>query len=90
MWNIGGNTVWRFAADGAWNPERSGTSWNTPAPAILKAALLAGAIVFLAVVLVRVRDLARGRFDPSGTVVLPATDPKALPHRSTGEQGDES
>ena len=89
MWNIGASNVWRFAADGAWNPERSGTSWNTPSPAILKAALLAGAIIFLLVVLVRAWELARGQFDPSGTVILPATDPVALPEKITGERGDE-
>ena len=61
MWGIVERNAWRFGPDGAWNPERSGSSWNTPAPAILKMALLAGAALFLLVVIARIVDLARGR-----------------------------
>lgn len=59
MWGIVERNAWRFGADGAWNPERSGSSWNTPAPALLKIALLLGAALFLLVVLVRCYRLFR-------------------------------
>lgn len=51
MWSISERTLFKFAADGAWTPERSGTSWNTPAPAFVKFALLLGAVLFLVVIL---------------------------------------
>ena len=44
-------SVLRFGPDGAWLPELSGSSWNTPAPAFVKAALFLGAALFLLVVL---------------------------------------
>ena len=59
MWGIVERAVLRFSPDGAWNPERSGTSWNTPAPALLKLALLLGAVLFLLVVLRRAWALLR-------------------------------
>lgn len=61
MWSITGRTLFRFAADGTWTPERSGTSWNTPAPALVKFALLLGALLFLAVVLRQLWRLFRPR-----------------------------
>ena len=61
MWGIVERNVLRFDGAGAWMPERSGSSWNTPAPALLKAALLFGAALFLLVVLGRLVRLARGR-----------------------------
>ena len=45
--------VWRFSISGAWDPERSGSTLNSPLPAYLKAILAAGALLFLLVVLVR-------------------------------------
>lgn len=51
MWIIFGRSVWKFAPDGAWAPETSGSSWNTPAPAIVKLALLIGVALFLLVLL---------------------------------------
>ena len=51
MWSISNRTLFKFAADGTWTPERSGTSWNTPAPAFVKFALLLGAVLFLIVIL---------------------------------------
>ncbi|MEM8591299.1 MAG: TRAP transporter small permease subunit [Pseudomonadota bacterium] len=41
--------LWRFALDGSWNPERSGSTLNSPLPAYLKALLFVGAILFLVV-----------------------------------------
>ncbi|MFN4100623.1 MAG: TRAP transporter small permease subunit [Pararhodobacter sp.] len=61
MWAIVQRSLWRFNAAGVWMPERSGTSWNTPAPALLKGLLLAGAVLFLLAVLRRGADLLRGR-----------------------------
>jgi TRAP-type C4-dicarboxylate transport system permease small subunit len=61
MWGIAQRSFFRFDAAGTWRPERSGTSWNTPAPAILKLMLLIGAALFLLVVLRRAVALVRGR-----------------------------
>lgn len=54
-------TTFRFSADGTWMPERSGSSWNTPAPALVKGALLAGAVLFLLVLLRQAWSALRGR-----------------------------
>ncbi|MBF9030405.1 TRAP transporter small permease subunit [Rhodobacterales bacterium HKCCE3408] len=43
--------IFRFALDGSWNPERSGSTLNSPLPAYLKGLLFLGAILFLAVLL---------------------------------------
>lgn len=51
MWGIVDRSLLKFGPDGAWTPEMSGNSWPTPAPAFLKGALLAGAALFLAVLL---------------------------------------
>lgn len=70
----------RFTPDGAWSPERSGTTWNTPAPAFLKTALLLGALLFLAVVLRQAWAHLRGRLplddDPAraSDEAMPATE----------------
>ena len=61
MWSISNRTLFKFAADGAWTPERSGTSWNTPAPALVKFALLLGALLFLVVILRQLWQLFRSR-----------------------------
>lgn len=61
MWAIVQRSLWRFNAAGVWVPERSGTSWNTPAPAFLKGLLLIGAVLFLLAVIRRGADLLRGR-----------------------------
>ncbi|MGP1397234.1 MAG: TRAP transporter small permease subunit [Inquilinaceae bacterium] len=60
MWGIVQRSLFRFATDGTWTPERSGSSWNTPSPAYLKLALLVGALVFLLVVVRQAIQLARG------------------------------
>ncbi|MEQ9259029.1 MAG: TRAP transporter small permease subunit [Roseovarius sp.] len=43
--------IFRFALDGSWNPERSGSTLNAPLPAYLKGLLFVGAVLFLAVLL---------------------------------------
>jgi len=48
-WRMSEDALFRFALDGSWDPERSGSTWNTPAPSFLKLALCLGAILFLAV-----------------------------------------
>lgn len=64
MWPIVQKSLFRFSPDGLWLPERSGTSWNTPAPGFIKFALLLGAALFVIAVLLRVLQLLRGRAGP--------------------------
>lgn len=52
-WQMSGRSFFRFSADGAWNPERSGSTWNTPLPGMIKFALFVGSVLFLLVVLRR-------------------------------------
>ena len=59
-WSMSQRALFRFTADGTWRPERSGTSWNTPAPGLLKFALCVGAALFLLVILRRAVALLRG------------------------------
>ncbi|MCG8596507.1 MAG: TRAP transporter small permease [Kiloniellales bacterium] len=61
MWPISQKSLFRFSPEGAWLPERSGTSWNTAAPAIVKFALFLGAALFLAVIVLQAWRLLRGR-----------------------------
>ena len=58
---IANRAAFRFMPDGTWFPERSGTSWNTPQPAFVKAALFVGAALFLLVVLRALIATLRGR-----------------------------
>jgi len=54
--------LFRFSAlTGEWDPERSGTSWNTAAPGFIKLALCVAAALFLLIVLQRVVALLRQR-----------------------------
>ncbi|MGP1255619.1 MAG: TRAP transporter small permease subunit [Kiloniellales bacterium] len=64
MWPIVQKSLFRFTADGLWMPERSGTSWNTPAPSFVKFALLLGATLFALVVIVHLVRVLRGRSEP--------------------------
>lgn len=43
--------ILRFALDGSWMPERSGSTLNSPLPAYLKGLLFVGALLFLLVLL---------------------------------------
>lgn len=48
-WRMADRAIWRFALDGSWMPERSGSTLNSPLPAYLKALLFVGAVLFLLV-----------------------------------------
>ncbi|MBO6755029.1 MAG: TRAP transporter small permease [Roseibium sp.] len=50
-WRLTERSLLRFQPDGTWIPETSGTSWNTPMPAFIKAALFISCALFLAVLL---------------------------------------
>ncbi len=47
------DALFRFSISGTWDPERSGSTWNTPAPSYIKLALCVGAALFLIVLLRR-------------------------------------
>ena len=47
------DSLFRFGISGAWDPERSGSTWNTPAPSFIKLALFLGTVLFLVVLLRR-------------------------------------
>ena len=70
-------SAWRFDWEGAWSPERTPGPPNLPLPAILKAGLALGTLLFLAVVLAHLAAHARGRrpvgLDPEAPS-LPAHD----------------
>ncbi len=50
-WRMADRAIWRFALDGTWTPERTGSSFNAPVPAFLKGMLFLGAVLFLLVLL---------------------------------------
>ncbi|GAB5467565.1 MAG: hypothetical protein Kilf2KO_05950 [Rhodospirillales bacterium] len=50
-WRMTEGSFLRFTDEGQWMAERSGSSWNTPAPAFVKLALLLGGGLFLLVLL---------------------------------------
>ena len=54
------DSLFRFALDGSWDPERSGSTWNTPLPAFIKLALFLGALLFLLVLLRRAFGRGKG------------------------------
>ncbi len=60
-WSLSQKSLFRFLPDGSWAPERSGTSWNTAAPGVIKFALFAAAALFLLVILAQAWVLLRGR-----------------------------
>ncbi|QPH53692.1 TRAP transporter small permease subunit [Pontivivens ytuae] len=53
-WRMAERAIWRFALDGSWIPERTGSTFNSPLPSYLKAMLFLGALLFLLVLLRRV------------------------------------
>lgn len=59
--NMTDDALFRFALDGSWDPERSGSTWNTPLPAFLKLALFLGSLLFLLVLLRRAFARPRDR-----------------------------
>ncbi|MEM9330769.1 MAG: TRAP transporter small permease [Pseudomonadota bacterium] len=50
-WKMVERAVWRFSLSGTWDPERSGSTLNSPLPSYLKILLLIGCALFLAVVI---------------------------------------
>jgi len=52
-WRMTERAVWRFSLDGAWDPERSGSTLNSPLPTYLKALLFLGCALFLLIVVQR-------------------------------------
>ncbi|GFE63176.1 TRAP transporter small permease subunit [Litoreibacter roseus] len=52
-WRMAEKALWRFSISGAWDPERSGSTLNSPLPAYLKALLFVGCLLFLSLVLQR-------------------------------------
>ena len=52
-WRMAERALWRFSLDGAWDPERSGSTLNSPLPGVLKAVLFLGCALFLAVLVAR-------------------------------------
>ncbi|MEM9278632.1 MAG: TRAP transporter small permease [Pseudomonadota bacterium] len=50
-WKMAERAIWRFSISGNWDPERSGSTLNSPLPSYLKAVLLVGCALFLMVVL---------------------------------------
>ncbi|MEO0383800.1 MAG: TRAP transporter small permease subunit [Pseudomonadota bacterium] len=50
-WRMAERAIFRFALDGTWTPERTGSTFNAPVPAFLKGMLLLGAALFLVVLL---------------------------------------
>lgn len=50
-WRMAERAIWRFSLSGAWNPERSGSTLNSPLPSYLKALLFVGCALFLLIVL---------------------------------------
>lgn len=49
-WKMVERAVWRFSLSGEWDPERSGSTLNSPLPSYLKILLLFGGALFLLVV----------------------------------------
>jgi len=52
-WKMAQKAVWRFSLSGAWDPERSGSTLNSPLPTYLKICLFAGCALFLLLVVRR-------------------------------------
>ncbi|MEX0337854.1 MAG: TRAP transporter small permease subunit [Arenibacterium sp.] len=46
-WRMAERAVWRFSLNGSWDPERSGSTLNSPLPTYLKALLFVGCALFL-------------------------------------------
>ncbi|WP_299690760.1 TRAP transporter small permease [uncultured Tateyamaria sp.] len=52
-WRMAEKALWRFSLSGTWDPERSGSTLNSPLPSYLKALLFVGCALFLLLVLRR-------------------------------------
>ncbi len=60
-WRMAEKAIWRFSLSGAWDPERSGSTLNSPLPSYLKALLFLGCALFLLIVLHRLIAWIAGR-----------------------------
>ncbi|MCE8009035.1 TRAP transporter small permease [Aestuariivita sp.] len=60
-WRMAERAVWRFSLNGAWDPERSGSTLNSPLPSYLKALLFVGCALFLLLALKQAAALVFGR-----------------------------
>ncbi|TQV78598.1 TRAP transporter small permease subunit [Denitrobaculum tricleocarpae] len=56
-WRMAEKALWRFSLSGAWDPERSGSTLNSPLPGYLKALLFVGCVLFLLLILRRMLPL---------------------------------
>jgi TRAP-type C4-dicarboxylate transport system permease small subunit len=59
-WHQAADSIWRFDASG-WTPELTPGPPNWPLPSIVRAALVAGTLLFLACVVQRLVAMLRGR-----------------------------
>ena len=53
--------IWRCSLSGGWDPERSGSTLNSPLPSYLKAMLFLGSALFLSIVVWRLFRTLTGR-----------------------------
>ena len=60
-WRMAERAVWRFSLNGSWDPERSGSTLNSPLPAYLKALLFMGCALFLLLALKQAAGLILAR-----------------------------
>lgn len=61
-WRMAERAIWRFSLNGSWDPERSGSTLNSPLPSYLKALLFVGCALFLLLVFKQAAaQLRRGR-----------------------------
>ncbi|WP_299790457.1 TRAP transporter small permease [uncultured Marivita sp.] len=65
-WRMAERAVWRFSLNGSWDPERSGSTLNSPLPSYLKALLFIGAALFLLIVLRQAFQLVTSRSERRG------------------------
>ncbi len=56
-WRMAERAIWRFSLSGGWNPERSGSTLNSPLPSYLKALLFVGCALFLLIVVQKLAAL---------------------------------
>ena len=60
-WRMAERAIWRFSLSGGWDPERSGSTLNSPLPSYLKAMLFLGSALFLSIVVWRLFRTLTGR-----------------------------
>lgn len=60
-WRMAERAIWRFSLNGSWDPERSGSTLNSPLPSYLKALLFVGCMLFLLLALKQAAGFVMGR-----------------------------